>query len=124
MAISKSTGLSLRKATTARSSHRSQRPPPAEPRKLTDRELLELSNLLRDRLLGGKEARPFQLALVRAQEERQDALLQAATGQGKTAIAAGPYMLAHNHDKVTLMVSPLIGLQTEMVRITLSFIQY
>ncbi|KAA1476505.1 P-loop containing nucleoside triphosphate hydrolase protein, partial [Dentipellis sp. KUC8613] len=67
------------------------------------------------RQLNDREPREFQVDLVRAQEERKDALCQAATGQGKTAIAAGPYALAQNADRVTLMVSPLIGLQDEMV---------
>ncbi|KAH9008258.1 P-loop containing nucleoside triphosphate hydrolase protein [Lactarius hengduanensis] len=53
--------------------------------------------------------------MVQAQEEGQDALCHAATGSGKTAIAAGPYALAKNKGRVTFMVSPLIGLQNEMV---------
>ncbi|KZV63276.1 P-loop containing nucleoside triphosphate hydrolase protein [Peniophora sp. CONT] len=64
---------------------------------------------------GGKEPRDFQVELVVAQEARRDALCQAATGQGKTAIAAAPYVLEKNKDRVTIMVSPLIGLQNEMV---------
>ncbi|KAI5824812.1 P-loop containing nucleoside triphosphate hydrolase protein [Schizophyllum commune Tattone D] len=34
---------------------------------------------------------------------------------GKTAVAAGPYTLPQNANKTTLMISPLIGLQNEMV---------
>ncbi|KAH9021275.1 hypothetical protein EDB83DRAFT_2204291, partial [Lactarius deliciosus] len=59
--------------------------------------------------------RKFQVEMVQAQEEGQDALCHAATGSGKTAIAAGPYALAKNQGRVTFMVSPLIGLQNEMV---------
>ncbi|KAH9028541.1 P-loop containing nucleoside triphosphate hydrolase protein [Lactarius hengduanensis] len=66
-------------------------------------------------MLGGREPRQFQVEMVRAQEEGQDALCHAATGSGKTAIAAGPYALAKNQGRVTFMVSPLIGLQKEMV---------
>jgi superfamily II DNA helicase RecQ len=62
-----------------------------------------------------KEPRGFQVELVKCQQERRDALCQAATGLGKTAVAAGPYALPENKGKVTLMVSPLIGLQNEMV---------
>ncbi|KAI0309836.1 P-loop containing nucleoside triphosphate hydrolase protein [Amylostereum chailletii] len=66
-------------------------------------------------LFGSKEPRDFQVQMVQAQEERRDALCQAATGSGKTAIAAGPYALKENSDRVTSIVSPLIGLQDEMV---------
>lgn len=81
---------------------------------MTFEELEELCVLMREQF-GGKEPRQFQMDLVQAQEERRDALCQAATGQGKTAVAAGPYVLKRNEGMVTLMVSPLIGLQEEMV---------
>jgi hypothetical protein len=67
------------------------------------------------KMLGGREPRDFQVEMVQAQEEGQDALCHAATGSGKTAIAAGPYVLTKNQGRVTFMVSPLIGLQNEMV---------
>ncbi|KAN0130509.1 P-loop containing nucleoside triphosphate hydrolase protein [Lactarius tabidus] len=66
-------------------------------------------------MLGGREPRDFQVEMVQAQEEGHDALCHAATGSGKTAIAAGLYALAKNQGRVTFMVSPLIGLQNEMV---------
>ena len=66
--------------------------------------------------LGRREPRNFQVELIRAQEERQDSICQAVMGMGKTAIAAGPYALEKNQGHVTFMISPLIGLQNEMVR--------
>lgn len=65
----------------------------------------------------GKVPRDFQLKMVQAQEERRDAMCQAATGMGKTWIAAGPYAKPENQHRVTLMVSPLIALQNEQVRV-------
>lgn len=60
--------------------------------------------------------RPYQLQAIEAQLLRQDVLIHAGTGSGKTAVAAGP----HAHEKaagmVTFMVSPLIALQEEQVR--------
>ncbi|KAI0321600.1 P-loop containing nucleoside triphosphate hydrolase protein [Amylostereum chailletii] len=81
---------------------------------MTPTQIHELKMSMKD-LFGGKEPRDFQVQMVQAQEERRDALCQASTGSGKTAIAAGPYALKKNSDRVTLMVSPLIGLQDEMV---------
>ncbi|TFY56011.1 hypothetical protein EVG20_g9099 [Dentipellis fragilis] len=95
-------------------SNRSHRPPPPPPRKMTVDEVQALRDAMKQQL-NGREPRDFQVDLVQAQEERKDALCQAATGQGKTAIAAGPYALAQNSERVTFMVSPLIGLQDEMV---------
>jgi hypothetical protein len=50
----------------------------------------QLHEALRN-MLGGREPRNFQVEMVQAQEEGCDALCHAATGSGKTAIAAGPY---------------------------------
>lgn len=59
--------------------------------------------------------RKFQLDAIISQLLRQDVVVHAGTGSGKTAIAAGP----HAHEKakgmVTFMVSPLIALQEEQV---------
>ncbi|EIW73976.1 P-loop containing nucleoside triphosphate hydrolase protein, partial [Coniophora puteana RWD-64-598 SS2] len=67
--------------------------------------------------LGGQTPHSFQFEIAVAQEQRQDVLCHAATGKGKTFVAAAPYKLQHNVDekRVTLMVSPLIALQDEMV---------
>lgn len=44
-----------------------------------------------------------------------DAVLHAGTGGGKTGVAAGPYVLEENKARLTIMVSPLIALQLDMV---------
>ena len=64
----------------------------------------------------GWEPRPFQLGGIKAQIEGTDAIIQAATGAGKTAIVAGPYVLERYQDRCTIMVVPLLALETEMVR--------
>ncbi|ETW82434.1 hypothetical protein HETIRDRAFT_426121 [Heterobasidion irregulare TC 32-1] len=72
-----------------------------------------LSTQLRGQF-AGREPCKFQVQMIQAQEERCDAICQAATGMGKTAITAGPYALEKNKGRVTFMISPLIGLQNEM----------
>lgn len=68
----------------------------------------------------GWEPRSFQLAGIKAQLEGQDAIIQAPTGSGKTAIVAGPYILKENREKCTIMVVPLLALQAEMVSVFLN----
>jgi hypothetical protein len=77
----------------------------------------ETQNLhkLMHKQFNGREPCQFQVNLTKAQKERQDAICQAATEMGKTAVAAGPYMLPKNERRVTIMISPLIGLQNKMV---------
>lgn len=94
---------------------RAQCPPPPPPQKVTEEEIAQLRELMKTELLNGNEPRVFQVDLTVSQEERYVAPCQAATGLGKTVVAAGPYVLGKNSGKVTLMVSPLIGLQEEMV---------
>ncbi|KAJ6578931.1 P-loop containing nucleoside triphosphate hydrolase protein [Mycena sp. CBHHK59/15] len=60
-------------------------------------------------------ASAFQLECMEAQALGQDILLHAATGAGKTGIAAGPHLLPSSKGKVTLMVSPLLSLHEEQV---------
>ncbi|KDR71310.1 hypothetical protein GALMADRAFT_1345788 [Galerina marginata CBS 339.88] len=50
-----------------------------------------------------------------AQLKRQDVLIHAGTGMGKTAVAAGPHAHPSAKGRVTIMVSPLIALHDEMV---------
>ncbi|KAJ7084890.1 P-loop containing nucleoside triphosphate hydrolase protein [Mycena belliarum] len=57
----------------------------------------------------------FQLECMEAQKLGQDVLLHAATGAGKTGIAAGPHLLPSSKGKVTLVVSPLLSLHQEQV---------
>ncbi|KAI5885343.1 P-loop containing nucleoside triphosphate hydrolase protein [Schizophyllum commune H4-8] len=78
--------------------------------------LEDLRSRMQTQLLRGQEPRPFQLRLAQAQEEGQDAICQAATGQGRTVVASAPYVLEKNADRTTLVISPLIALQNEMVR--------
>lgn len=59
--------------------------------------------------------RVFQMQGVEAQLLGKDAVVHAGTGSGKTAIAAGPHVHPASKGKVTIMVSPLIGLQMEQV---------
>ncbi|KAJ7067778.1 P-loop containing nucleoside triphosphate hydrolase protein, partial [Mycena amicta] len=56
-----------------------------------------------------------QLDAIRAQLQGRDVLVHAATGYGKTCIAAGPHAHPKAAGLVTIMVSPLIALQNEMV---------
>ncbi|KIM45740.1 hypothetical protein M413DRAFT_430484 [Hebeloma cylindrosporum] len=60
-------------------------------------------------------AKGFQLVAIAAQVRGTDVLLQAATGSGKTGIAAAPHLLPSSKGKVTLFVSPLLALQEEQV---------
>ena len=95
-------------------SNHSQHPPALDPQKMTTKESENLHNLM-CKQFNGKEPHHFQVNLMKAQEEWQDAICQAATGMGKTAITTGPYVLPKNVKRVTVMISPLIRLQNEMV---------
>ncbi|EJD46861.1 P-loop containing nucleoside triphosphate hydrolase protein [Auricularia subglabra TFB-10046 SS5] len=61
------------------------------------------------------EPRPMQVKAGLAQLDGQDVIVHAPTGMGKTAIVAAPHALPQNKGRVTLLVSPLIALQEEMV---------
>jgi len=52
---------------------------------------------------------------IKAQLTREDVLVHAGTGSGKTTIAAGPHAHEKTKGMVTFMVSPLIALQEEQV---------
>ncbi|KAJ7036839.1 P-loop containing nucleoside triphosphate hydrolase protein [Mycena alexandri] len=60
-------------------------------------------------------AQEFQIQCMEAQKLGQDVILHAATGAGKTGIAAGPHLLSSSAGKVTLVVSPLLSLHEEQV---------
>jgi superfamily II DNA helicase RecQ len=82
-----------------------------------EKELEELPSLIKQKYKKWTNgARDFQLACIRAQVLKKDVLLQAATGSGKTGIAAGPHLLPSSKGKVTLVVSPLLVLEEEQVR--------
>ena len=61
------------------------------------------------------EPRDFQIAAIKAQIEGVDMIVQASTGAGKTAIAAGPHLWPGNEKKFTIMTCPLLSLEEEMV---------
>ncbi|EMD35105.1 hypothetical protein CERSUDRAFT_75403 [Gelatoporia subvermispora B] len=63
----------------------------------------------------GSNPRPFQMDSIKAQLEGSDAIIQAATGSGKTAIAAGPHLWDGVQGRITIMVCPLLALEEEMV---------
>lgn len=81
--------------------------------RLTEQDVIVLKKKLQERF--GWEPRPFQLEGVKAQLNGDDTIIQAATGAGKTAIPAGPFVWPNNEDKIVLMVSPLLALEEEMV---------
>jgi superfamily II DNA helicase RecQ len=60
-------------------------------------------------------AKDFQLECMEGQKLGKEILLHAATGAGKTGIAAGPHLLPSSQGKVTLVVSPLLSLHDEQV---------
>jgi superfamily II DNA or RNA helicase len=60
-------------------------------------------------------AHSFQIECMKAQVLQKDLLLHAATGSGKTGIAAGPHLLLSSKGKVTLFVSPLLALHDQQV---------
>ncbi|KAH9887685.1 P-loop containing nucleoside triphosphate hydrolase protein [Cubamyces lactineus] len=70
---------------------------------------------MRERFKWDKEPRLFQLEGVRAQLEGVDMIVQAPTGAGKTAVAAGPHVWPSSRGKTTIMVCPLLALEEEMV---------
>ncbi|KAH9901535.1 P-loop containing nucleoside triphosphate hydrolase protein [Cubamyces lactineus] len=83
--------------------------------KLTEEQIQWLSNEMRTRFKWSEEPRFFQLEGVKAQLEGTDIIIQAPTGAGKTALAAGPHLWPGCKGKVTIMVCPLLALQEEMV---------
>ena len=83
--------------------------------KLTEAQLKSLAQKMQARFHWDEEPRFFQLEGVHAQLEGVDAIIQAPTGSGKTAIAAGPYVWSGNEGKCTLMICPLLALENEMV---------
>ncbi|KAI0076160.1 P-loop containing nucleoside triphosphate hydrolase protein [Panus rudis PR-1116 ss-1] len=59
--------------------------------------------------------RYFQIEGARAQLEGVDMIIQAPTGFGKTAVAAGPHLWPESKGKITIVISPLMALEEEMV---------
>ncbi|KAH9847421.1 P-loop containing nucleoside triphosphate hydrolase protein [Lenzites betulinus] len=84
--------------------------------KLTPEDVQLLSQKLRDTCGWHADPKPFQLAGIKAQLDGDDMIIQASTGAGKTAIAAGPHLWQTSAGKTTIMVCPLLSLEDEMVR--------
>ena len=81
-----------------------------------EKELEQLPSLIKQKFKKWTNgAHDFQLAGMQAQILKKDILLQAATGSGKTGIAAGPHLLSLSKGKVTLVISPLLVLEEEQV---------
>jgi superfamily II DNA helicase RecQ len=78
-------------------------------------ELRTLPELVKKHFKWDNGAREFQLQGMEAQVLGKDVFLHAATGSGKTGIAAGPHLLPSNKGKVTLFISPLLSLHAEQV---------
>lgn len=90
-------------------------PASARPR-LTQEQLQALAKKMQESYKWDTEPKDFQLSAVQAQIEGVDMIVQAPTGSGKTAIAAGPHLWPGNENKFTLMICPLLSLEEEMVR--------
>ena len=82
---------------------------------LSPEDVKELATKMRTEYRWSKDPRPHQMHGTRAQLEGRDAVIQAPTGSGKTAIIAGPYVWRTTRGKLTIVVSPLTALQEEMV---------
>lgn len=52
---------------------------------------------------------------INAQFQMRDVIIHAGAGIGKPVVAAGPHVHPSANGKITIMVSPLIALQDEMV---------
>ena len=92
--------------------------------RLTKKNLDALAAKMR-RIYGWRsDPKPFQLEAIKAQLEGVDVIVQAPTGAGKTAIAAGPHLWPGSEKKFTIMVCPLLSLEEEMVRFSLTYSQH
>ncbi len=79
-------------------------------------DIQKIASKMRTKFGWDNDPRPFQLDAVQAQLEGTDIIIQAPTGSGKTAIAAGPHLwYSVEQKKVTIMVCPLLALEEEMV---------
>ncbi|KAG8727287.1 hypothetical protein FRC10_006258, partial [Ceratobasidium sp. 414] len=65
---------------------------------------------------GWTEAKQFQVDGGIYQMEGVNVIVHVGTGSGKTAVAAAPFVLPQNRKKITIFVSPLMVLQTEMAK--------
>jgi ATP-dependent helicase YprA (DUF1998 family) len=82
---------------------------------LRPNDLEDIAQKVKEKFKWDHEPHPFQLDAIVAQLKREDVLIHAGTGSGKTAVAAGPHAHEKMQGKVTFMISPLIALQNEQV---------
>ena len=82
---------------------------------LRPNDLEDIAQKVKEKFKWDHEPRPFQLDAIVSQLKREDVLIHAGTGSGKTAVAAGPHAHEKMQGKVTFMISPLIALQNEQV---------
>ena len=108
--------MAKRPSPTSQTRWATRHPPttPSRP-KLTPEDIEKLKQLMRQRFKFDGDPRGFQLEGTKAQIEGCDMIIQAPTGSGKTAVAAGPHVWETSQGKVTIMVSPLLALEDEMV---------
>ncbi|KAF8172287.1 P-loop containing nucleoside triphosphate hydrolase protein [Pholiota molesta] len=83
---------------------------------LKPNDLKNIAQKIKEKFEWNHEPRPFQVDAIVAQLKREDVLIHAGTGSGKTAVAAGPHAHEKMKGKVTFMISPLIALQDEQVK--------
>jgi len=86
---------------------------------LKPNDLKDIAQKVKEKFKWDHEPRPFQIDAIVAQLKREDVLIHAGTGSGKTAVAAGPHAHEKMQGKVTFMISPLIALQDEQVRVSM-----
>jgi superfamily II DNA helicase RecQ len=84
---------------------------------LTLDDLKNIGQKIKERFKWNHSPRDFQLDAIKAQLQRKDVLIHAGTGSGKTFVAAGPHAHEKTAGMVTFMISPLIALQEEQVRV-------
>lgn len=82
---------------------------------MTPKELEGLADLIKEKFEWEDGPRPFQMRAIEAQLRGRDVLVHAGTGAGKTGIIAGPFCHPSSKGRVSIVVSPLLGLQDEQV---------
>uniref|UniRef100_A0A0W0GC50 DEAD/DEAH-box helicase domain-containing protein n=1 Tax=Moniliophthora roreri TaxID=221103 RepID=A0A0W0GC50_MONRR len=80
---------------------------------LSSEDINNLINKIQETYWWTNTPQPHQVKEILAQLNGRDAVIVAGMGAGKTAIAAGPHVHPRSKGRVTIMVSPLIALQTE-----------
>lgn len=101
--------------TTQQKKKKDRKPDPTEWPGLKTDQLATLGKKIKTHFNWEHEPRTFQLNAIKGQLQRQDVLIHAGTGSGKTVVAAGPHVYDETKGMVTFMVAPLIVLQDEHV---------